>query len=100
MKFGIDRLLVRHVLFQQFGVDAPYLEVIDDGVASRIGNGALRALELLSATPEMKYTMNSGNSQVQFQLNHPPRCPSMMSPRFKLPAAMITPTSAKPMAIS
>src|SRR3954470_8616651 len=63
---------------------------------SATSNGA----RLVSATPEMKYTTNSGNSQDQFQANHPPCCPRTMSPRFKLPAAMITPTSAKPMAIS
>src|SRR5215207_112844 len=63
---------------------------------SATSNGA----RLVSATPEMKYTTNNGNSQVQFQVNQPPRCCSMMSPRFKLPAAMMTPTSAKPIAIS
>src|SRR5688500_16710306 len=56
-----------------------------------------KGARLVSATPEMKYTTNSGNSQNQFQATRPPRCCSMMSPRFKLPAAMITPTSAKPM---
>ena len=59
-----------------------------------------KGARLVSATPEMKYTTNSGNSQNQFQARKPPSCCSTMSPRFKLPAAMITPTSAKPMAIS
>src|SRR5687768_9522247 len=44
---------------------------------SATSNGA----RLVSATPEMKYTRNSGNSQVQFHENQPPRCCSMMSPR-------------------
>src|SRR6187551_1237615 len=63
---------------------------------SATSNGA----RLVSATPEMKYTMNSGNSQMKFHQIMPPCWPLMMSPRFKLPAAMMTPTSAKPMAIS
>src|SRR5687767_15904545 len=42
-----------------------------------------KGARLVSATPEMKYTTNSGNSQNQFQENHPPLCCSMMSPRFK-----------------
>src|SRR5688572_12354515 len=42
--------------------------------------------------------MNNGNSQNQFQARAAPCCASMMSPRFKLPAAMITPTAAEPMA--
>src|ERR1044072_8235028 len=50
-----------------------------------------KGARLVSATPEMKYTTNSGNSHDQFQENQPPRCPVTMSPRFKLPAAMITP---------
>src|SRR5580693_4346990 len=63
---------------------------------SATSNGA----RLVSATPEMKYTISSGNSQNQFQLSAPPCCRSMMSPMFRLPEAMMTPTIAKPMAIS
>ena len=48
----------------------------------------------------MKYTISSGNSQVQFQVNIPPDCARMMSPMLRLPEAMSTPTMAKPMAIS
>src|SRR6267142_6606019 len=33
-----------------------------------------KGARLVSATPEMKYTTNSGNSQNQFQLNIPPCC--------------------------
>src|SRR4249919_337873 len=63
---------------------------------SATSNGA----RLVSATPEMKYTRNSGNNQMKFHQIMPPCCALVMSPRFKLPAAMMTPTSAKPMAIS
>src|ERR1700754_1540069 len=33
-----------------------------------------KGARLVSATPEMKYTMNSGNSQNQFQERKPPWC--------------------------
>ena len=48
----------------------------------------------------MKYTRNSGKSQNQFQDPMPPSWVRTMVPRFMLPVAMSTPTSAKPMAIS
>src|SRR5690606_25720460 len=55
----------------------------------------------VSATPAMKYTMNSGKSGSQNQLKTlVPACDSTIWPRFKLPAAISTPTSAKPIAIS
>src|ERR1700760_929749 len=63
---------------------------------SATSNGA----RLVSATPEMKYTTNSGNSQNQFHDSGPPTCIPMMSPMFMVPAAISTPTSAKPIAIS
>src|SRR5216683_2973799 len=63
---------------------------------SATSNGA----RLVSATPEMKYTSSSGKSQNQFQLNEPPCCAWMMSPMLRLPAAINTPTMAKPIAIS
>src|SRR6266702_8138136 len=63
---------------------------------SATSNGA----RLVSATPEMKYTISSGNSQNQFQARNPPCWRSTMSPRFRLCEARITPTSAKPIAIS
>ncbi len=59
-----------------------------------------KGARLVSATPEMKYTINSGNSQNQFQDSSPPSWVRTMVPRFMLPVAMSTPTSAKPMAIS
>src|SRR4030095_9854158 len=63
---------------------------------STTSNGA----RLVSARPETKYTTNSGTRTQKKKLNTPPRCASMISPRFSEPAAMTTPTSAKPMAIS
>src|SRR5215472_12057319 len=59
-----------------------------------------KGARLVSATPEMKYTMNSGNSHTRFQDRKPPSWVRTMVPRFMLPVAMRTPTSAKPMAIS
>jgi hypothetical protein len=44
--------------------------------------------------------MSSGKSQNQFQDRIPPACVSMILPRFMLPVAISTPTSANPMAIS
>src|SRR3954471_8318276 len=63
---------------------------------SATSNGA----RLVSATPEMKYTITSGNNQNQFQARKPPCWRSMIWPRFKLCEAMITPTNANPIAIS
>src|SRR6185312_624062 len=63
---------------------------------SATSNGA----RFVSATPEMKYTTKSGKSHFQFHVNSPPDCWRTISPRFRLPAAMSTPTSAKPIAIS
>ncbi len=63
---------------------------------SATSNGA----RLVSAMPEMKYTISSGNSQDQYQLKAPPCWRSTIVPRFRLPAAISTPTSAKPIAIS
>src|SRR5690606_5277250 len=65
---------------------------------STTSNGA----RLVSATPETQYTTNSGNNGSRNQSNRPesPFCASTMSVRFRLPAAIITPMSAKPMAIS
>src|SRR5882757_5061085 len=48
----------------------------------------------------MKYTTSSGNNQNQFQASNPPCWRSTMPPRFRLCEARITPTSAKPIAIS
>src|SRR6185312_14137252 len=59
-----------------------------------------KGARLVSATPEMKYTITSGNSQNQFQARKPPCWRSTMSPRLRLCEAMITPTKAKPIAIS
>src|SRR3954463_12552862 len=42
----------------------------------------------------------SGNSQNHFHASAPPAWCFTMSPRLRLPAAMMTPTSAKPIAIS
>src|SRR5665213_3831406 len=44
---------------------------------SATSNGA----RLVSATPEMKYTTSSGNSQNQFQANTPPSWRDTMVPR-------------------
>src|SRR6187431_434720 len=63
---------------------------------SATSNGA----RLVSATPEMKYTTINGNSQNQYQLPGPPACDSTILPMLKVPAAMTTPTSANPIAIS
>ncbi len=63
---------------------------------SATSNGA----RLVSASPEMKYTSSSGNSQNQFQASAAPCWRSMMAPRLRLPEAMSTPTSANPIAIS
>src|SRR5690606_11932869 len=59
-----------------------------------------KGARLVSATPEMKYTRNSGNSGSQYQWKIEPSCARTMSPRFSDFAAISTPTSAKPMAIS
>src|SRR5215469_7826949 len=59
-----------------------------------------KGARLVSATPEMKYTTNSGNNHVQFQDPKPPACISMILPRFMVRVAINTPTSAKPIAIS
>src|SRR5512146_1367601 len=63
---------------------------------SATSNGA----RFVSATPEMKYTTISGNSHSQYQLPGPPACASTILPKLSEPAAMTTPTSAKPIAIS
>src|SRR6476659_4037120 len=65
---------------------------------STTSNGA----RLVSATPDTKYTMNNGNSGHMNHSNMPalPACAITMSVRFKLPAAISTPTSAKPIEIS
>src|SRR5690606_14661998 len=63
---------------------------------SATSNGA----RLVSATPEMKYTRNNGNSGSQNQLKMVPSWARTMSPRFSEPPAISTPTSAKPIAIS
>src|SRR5210317_1932978 len=63
---------------------------------SATSNGA----RLVSATPAIQYTTNNGNSG---KMNHwltPPDWAFTMSPIFRLPPAMSTPTSAKPIAIS
>src|SRR5210317_513480 len=63
---------------------------------SATSNGA----RLVSATPDTQYTTNNGNKG---QMNHwlrPPACAPTISPRFRLPPAINTPTSAKPIAIS
>src|SRR4029079_9733399 len=63
---------------------------------SATSNGA----RLVSATPEMKYTTMSGNSHDQYQLPGPPDWPATILPKFSVPEAITTPTSAKPIAIS
>src|SRR3989338_1980965 len=65
---------------------------------SAISNGA----RLVSATPEIRYTRNIGNSGIRYQFSRPKRpcCPCTMSPRLMLCEASSTHTSAKPMAIS
>ena len=65
---------------------------------STTSNGA----RLVSATPDTKYTTNSGSSGSQNHSNRPasPACAITMSDRFRLPAAISTPTRAKPIAIS
>src|SRR6478672_9918593 len=65
---------------------------------STTSNGA----RLVSATPEMKYTTNSGSRGNQNHSNKPalPACAITMSLRLRLPAAISTPTSAKPIEIS
>src|SRR5579862_3555530 len=59
-----------------------------------------KGARLVSATPEMKYTISSGNSHSQFHDSAPPAWVCTMVPRFMLPVAMSTPTRANPMAIS
>src|SRR3990167_2518046 len=51
---------------------------------------------LVSATPDTQYTMNNGNSGSQNHSKKPalPDCAITMSVRFRLPAAISTPTSA------
>src|SRR3989338_4484256 len=65
---------------------------------SAMSNGA----RLVSATPEIRYTRNIGNSGMKYQPSSPaPLCwPRTMSPRFMLCEAISTHTSAKPIAIS
>src|SRR6185369_7394463 len=65
---------------------------------SATSNGA----RFVSATPETKYTRNSGNSGKKKNSKKPslPACALTIADRFMLPAATSTPTSAKPMAIS
>src|ERR1017187_4330428 len=65
---------------------------------SAMSNGA----RLVSATPEIRYTRNIGNSgnTYQFSMPRPPCWPRTMSPRFMLCETISTHTSAKPMAIS
>src|SRR4249919_101854 len=65
---------------------------------STTSNGA----RLVSATPDTKYTTNSGSSGSQNHSNRPPlpACAITMSVRLRLPAAISTPTRAKPIAIS
>src|SRR3989338_6973975 len=65
---------------------------------SAMSNGA----RLVSATPEIRYTRNIGNSGKKYQPNNPAPlcCPRTMSVRFMLCEAISTHTSAKPMAIS
>src|SRR5688500_12481816 len=60
---------------------------------STTSNGA----RLVSATPEMKYTTNSGSSGHMNHSNAPalPDCAITISVRFRLPAAISTPTIAK-----
>ena len=65
---------------------------------STTSNGA----RLVSATPDTQYTTNSGSSGSQNHSKKPalPDCAMTMSVRLRLPAAISTPTRAKPMAIS
>src|SRR5215471_18861585 len=59
-----------------------------------------KGARLVSAIPEMKYTMSNGNSHSQFHDMIPPAWLSTILPKFMLPVAINTPTSANPMAIS
>src|SRR5215813_4615820 len=59
-----------------------------------------KGARLVSAMPEMKYTMSNGNSHSQFHDRIPPAWLSTILPKFMLPVAINTPTSANPMAIS
>ena len=61
-----------------------------------------KGARLVSATPEIRYTRNSGNSGTRFHERNPQRpcCASTIAPRFRLPLIISTPTSAKPIAIS
>src|SRR5690606_36886973 len=65
---------------------------------STTSNGA----RLVSATPDTQYTMNSCSSGSQNHSKKPasPDWAITMSVRFRLPAAISTPTSTKPIAIS
>jgi len=63
---------------------------------SATSNGA----RLVSATPAMKYTRNSGSSGSRYHWCSPPCWCNTISRRLRLPAAISTPTSANPMAIS
>src|SRR5690242_10624582 len=54
----------------------------------------------VSAMPDTRYTTNSGSSGQTYQYAAPPSWPATMSPRLRLLAAISTPTSAKPIAIS
>src|SRR3989338_2885666 len=65
---------------------------------SAMSNGA----RLVSATPEIRYTRNIGNSGSRYQFSMPKRpCwPFTISPRFMLCEAISTHTSANPIAIS
>src|SRR3989338_3907401 len=65
---------------------------------SAMSNGA----RLVSATPEIRYTRNIGNSGSRYQLSRPklPFWPFTISLRFMLCEASNTHTSAKPIAIS
>src|SRR5690606_19834264 len=65
---------------------------------STTSNGA----RLVSATPDTKYTTNSGSIGSQNHSNRPPlpACAITMPDMFSVPAPIITPTRAKPIAIS
>src|SRR6188768_2230973 len=61
-----------------------------------------KGARLVSATPEMKYTRNSGSKGNQNHSKGPalPACARTISVMFIEPAATSTPTRAKPIAIS
>ena len=79
--------------------DARILDVeARDDLGLAFGHVERRAVRLGDAGDEIDDEQREQPEPVPGQ--EPPCCSATMSPRFRLPAAMSTPTSAKPMAIS